>query len=81
MTGHAIIRWCAVAGLLITATSNADARTRHGDHGRADLPGVMDQNATPQISKIITLNFGPLHFQEIVRSAPLTCPSSRACAS
>jgi hypothetical protein len=90
MSGHAMFRCVLVlAGFLLGASSVAEAKipqTRQvrlqpdnvysnmlSENFDASLSGPCQGNSV--VTKTVTLNFGPLHYQEVFTAAPRNCRS------
>ncbi len=73
---------CVLAGSGVAQASIVQSQPAKGAIpdilGPDGLNGYYNRNPEAdqdQVTKTITLNFGPLHFQEILRSTPRTCHS------
>jgi hypothetical protein len=90
MSGHAMFRCGLVlAGFLLGASSVAEAKIPQSRQalfapGRAyantlienlggSISGPCQGNSV--VTKTVTLNFGPLHYQEVLTDTPKTCRS------
>lgn len=91
MPVHAIWRCgLLLTGFLMGASGVAEAKIPQFQHSVGAVPDVMDPNAVSgnprkplavpvqeecEVTKTVTVNFGPLHFQEVVKSTSRICHS------
>jgi len=91
MSVHAVFRCgLLLIGFVLGAVGVAEAKIPPSQASARTVPDAMDTNAlseypnhslTPpaqeacETTKTLTLNFGPLHFQEILKSTLRTCHS------
>jgi hypothetical protein len=91
MSGHTIFRiGLLLTGFVLAATGAAEAKIPQSQHAAAAGPNAVNPNALSEnpsqsfappvqrqceVTKIVTLDFGPLHFQEILKSSSKICRS------
>jgi len=89
MSGGSVFRYgLSLAACVLAGSGVAQARIAQTRPDYGAVPNVLGSDglngyysripaapAPGEVTKTITLNFGPLHFQEVLKSAPKTCRS------